>query len=79
MTTSRKDSKSDIAKGLEEIMDNWTDQEMGLLIYHFVGKAFDVQPVTENAGQITATMKSLPGASGFRDKEGGKTIWHVQF
>jgi N-acetylmuramidase/Subtilase family len=72
-------STEEIARGLEDIMDTWTNEEMGLLSKHFLGKAFDVQPVTENATEIKAAMSSLPGATRLLEKEGDDVVWHVQF
>jgi hypothetical protein len=72
-------SQVEIASGLESVLDGFTDQELKQLSLHLSGDAFDVQPVTQNADQIKADIRVLPGLDKFLDKEGGLLRWHAQF
>ena len=72
-------SKAEIAAGLESVLNGFTDHELRQLSKHLSGDAFDVQPVTENAAQIKADIRSLSGLDKFLDKEGGLLRWHAQF
>ena len=73
-------TKDAIAKGLAETMSTWTEKEKGRLSAHFTGEAFDIQPQTDKAAEITAEAASLAKAQGgkFLEKEGGLVRWHVQ-
>ena len=73
-------SNDDIAAGLEAVMEGWDDSKKGRLSAHFSGEAFDVQPQTEQAAEITAGAKAFAEAEGgkFLDREGGLVRWHVQ-
>jgi hypothetical protein len=72
-------SASAIAKGLQTVLSRFSDDELRGLSKHLSGEAFDVQPVTENAEQIKADIRALPGVEKFLDKEGGLVRWHAQF
>jgi hypothetical protein len=72
-------SQADVASGLESVLDGFSDQELRQLSLHLSGDAFDVQPVTQNADQIKADIRALPGLDKFLDKEGGLLRWHAQF
>ena len=72
-------SQSDIAAGLESVLNGFNDQDLRHLSFHLSGDAFDVQPVSENAAQIEADIRALPGLDKFLDKEGGLVRWHAQF
>ena len=72
-------SAAEIAAGLESVLNDFTDHELRQLSKHLSGDAFDVQPVTENAAQIKADIRGLPGLDKFLDKEGGLLRWHAQF
>lgn len=69
----------DIAVGLQAAMDAMTSDERAKVSKHLTGQAFDVQPVTDNADQIKADIRALPGLTKFLEKEGGLTRWHAQF
>ena len=70
---------TDISAGLQSVMDDWTDAQKVRLSRHFAGLAFDVQPVTDNADDITTFIRGLPHLRKFLDSEGGLTIWHAEF
>jgi len=74
-----KTSRQDIAAGLATVLNTWSDADIARLSLHTVGRAFDVQPVTEKADEIKQFIQTLPGITKFLDKEGGKTIWHAEF
>ena len=76
----KETTKAAIAKGLEDTMSAWTDEEKGRLSAHHTGEAFDIQPQTDKAAEIKAEAKSLAEAQGgkFLEKEGGLVRWHVQ-
>lgn len=71
-------SKSDIAKGLHEVLKK-AGSKVSALSRHLTGDAFDVQPVTKDAKEIKATIRKLPGLHRFLEKEGGLIRWHAQF
>jgi hypothetical protein len=70
-----------IEAGLLSVINQFGDSELRKLSKHLSGDAFDVQPVTQNAAQITADMNALAEAIGgkFLSKEGGLIRWHIQF
>ena len=72
-------SLTQIEVGLESVLSQFNDPELRRLSKHLSGDAFDVQPVTENADQIKADIRSLAGIEKFLDKEGGLVRWHAQF
>ncbi|HWX43189.1 MAG TPA: hypothetical protein VN345_18730 [Blastocatellia bacterium] len=72
-------SATEIAAGLESVLNGFTNQELRQLSLHLSGDAFDVQPVSQNAAQIEADIRALPGLDKFLDKEGGLLRWHAQF
>jgi hypothetical protein len=72
-------SASEIADGLESVLNGFHEHELRQLSKHLSGDAFDVQPVTQNAAQIEADIRALPGLDKFLDKEGGLLRWHAQF
>jgi len=74
-----KKAKNEIAEGLKEVLDKLSDAQLAQLSKHLSGDAFDVQPVEKDAGEIKATLNSLPGKTKFLEKEGGLVRWHVQF
>jgi hypothetical protein len=76
---SNAKSAEDIAGGLQSVLSQFPDTELRRLSKHLSGDAFDVQPVTQNADQIKADIKALPGVEKFLDKEGGLVRWHAQF
>lgn len=69
----------EITAGLTSVMNGMTDDERAHLSKHLIGRAFDVQPVTQNAAAIEADINKLPGKTKFLTKEGGLVRWHVQF
>lgn len=72
-------TQSEIAAGLLSVLNGLSDTEIGRLSKHLSGEAFDVQPVTQNANEIKATIRKLPGLTKFLDREGGLVRWHAQF
>jgi hypothetical protein len=68
-----------IADGLLGVFQSFPASEIGRISRHLVGLAFDIQPVTSRLPEIEPTIRSLPGLTKFLTKEGGLTIWHVQF
>ena len=72
-------TQKEIQDGLKSVMDSLTDSQLNLLSKHLSGAAFDVQPVTEDADKIKATIKGLTGLTKFLDSEGGLVRWHAQF
>ena len=68
-----------ITAGLLETMNAMTDDERLRISRHLTGRAFDVRPVTQNAGAIKADISALPGLQKFLEKEGGHVRWHAQF
>jgi hypothetical protein len=74
-----KTSQEEIEAGLASVIDALPDAELAKLSKHLSGEAFDVQPVTEDAEKIKATIRSLPGLKAFLDMEGGLIRWHAQF
>ena len=74
-----KNTQQEIEAGLASVIDALPDVELPRLSKHLSGDAFDVQPVTEDAEQIKATIRSLPGLKLFLDMEGGLIRWHAQF
>jgi hypothetical protein len=56
--------------------------ELAKLSRHYVGLAFDVQPVPgARGGEMKAELRALAAELGgkFLDREGGREIWHLQF
>jgi hypothetical protein len=74
-----KTTQQEIEAGLASVIDALPDAELARLSKHLSGDAFDVQPVIEDAEQIKATIRSLPGLKVFLDMEGGLVRWHAQF
>ena len=74
-----KKTKEEIHAGLKSVMDDLTDEQLGLLSKHLSGAAFDVQPVEKDGDDIKKTIKGLTGLTKFLDKEGGLVRWHAQF
>lgn len=74
-----KKTAADIEAGLLGVLNGLTDSELAQLSKHLSGEAFDVQPVTIDAGKIKTTIKGLPGVKKFLDTEGGLVRWHAQF
>lgn len=72
-------TREEIATGLISVLNGLTDAEIGRLSKHLSGEAFDVQPVEQNANEIKATIRRLPGLTKFLDREGGLVRWHAQF
>ncbi|WP_145221347.1 hypothetical protein [Sinorhizobium medicae] len=73
-------TKAAIAAGMEQIMNDWTDEQKAKLSRHFSGQAFDVRPVGGSDGEvIKAKIKGLPHLRKFLESEGGLTIWHADF
>ena len=68
-----------IADGLLGVFQSFPPSEAGRISRHLVGLAFDIQPVPSRWSEIKATIWNLPGMTKFLSKEGGLTIWHVQF
>lgn len=74
------DTVEEIAAGLAQIMNGWTDEQKGRVSKHFSGEAWDVQPETgPRASAIIAAIHRLPGIKKFLTKEGGLVRWHAQF
>jgi len=74
-----KMTQEEIESGLANVIDALPDAELAKLSKHLSGEAFDVQPVTEDADKIKATIRNLPGLKVFLDMEGGLIRWHAQF
>ena len=74
-----KTTQDEIEEGLANVIDALPDAELARLSKHLSGDAFDVQPVTEDAEKIKATIRSLHGLKLFLDMEGGLIRWHAQF
>jgi hypothetical protein len=74
-----KTTQQEVEAGLASVIDALPDGELARLSKHLSGDAFDVQPVTEDAEKIKATIRSLPGLKVFLDMEGGLIRWHAQF
>ena len=74
-----KTTQHEIEEGLANVIDALPDAELARLSKHLSGDAFDVQPVTEDAEKIKATIRSLHGLKLFLDMEGGLIRWHAQF
>jgi hypothetical protein len=74
-----KQTQQEIEAGLASVIDALPDAEVARLSKHLSGEAFDVQPVTEDAEKIKASIRSLPGLKVFLDMEGGLIRWHAQF
>lgn len=72
-------TQADIAAGLKGVFDGLSEAQRNTVSKHLTGEAFDVQPVETDADMIKATMKGLPGATKFLEKEGNLVRWHVQF
>lgn len=69
-----------LAAAFRAIMNEWNDEERGVLSKHFSGQAFDVQPVPGARGlAIKAAIRSLPHLQKFLEREGGLVRWHAQF
>ncbi len=73
-----KKTESEIEQGLLEVLNKYTDAQLGLLTRHLSGMAFDVQPVS-GGEKIKAEMKALAGPDNFLEKEGGLVRWHAEF
>jgi hypothetical protein len=74
-----KKTAAEIEQGLLEVMNGFSDADLGHLSGHLSGMAFDVQPVTEGGEEIKASIRALPGLQKFLEKEGGLVRWHAQF
>ena len=74
-----KITQSEIADGLQMVLNAADDIELAKFSKHLSGEAFDVQPVDEDAESIKKTIRGLEGLSKFLDKEGGLVRWHAQF
>jgi len=74
-----KTTQHEIEEGLANVIDALPEAELARLSKHLSGDAFDVQPVTEDAEKIKATIRSLHGLKVFLDMEGGLIRWHAQF
>lgn len=72
-------TQKDITTGFLAVMDPYSDGELAALSKHFLGLAFDVRPVEENAEQIKADIRALPKLAKFLEKEGGLIRWHTEF
>jgi len=68
-----------IADGLLSVFQSFPSSEIGRMSRHLVGLAFDIRPVPSRLAEIKPTILSLPRMSKFLTKEGGLTIWHIQF
>lgn len=73
-------NQADIAKGLEAIMNTWSDDQRRNFSRHMTGDAFDVQPVAGAKGiEIKEAIGKLPKLHWMTFEEGGLEIWHAQF
>jgi hypothetical protein len=72
-------TQDQIATGLESIMSGWSAAKQNSISKHLTGKAFDVQPVAQNADAIKTDMKNLAGVTKFLPVEDKLVIWHAQF
>lgn len=68
-----------ISAGLLGVMNGMAEDEVLKISRHLTGRAFDVRPVTQNAGAIKADIRALPGLNKFLEKEAGHVRWHAQF
>jgi hypothetical protein len=69
----------DIARGLEDTLNQMTDEQRGKISKHLTGEAFDVQPQTKDSEQVKNDIRALPGLTKFLEEEGGLVRWHAQF
>lgn len=76
---SEKKTAEEIEIGLIEVLNKYTDEQLGVFSKHISGMAFDIQPVDEGADKMKQTIKGLEGLDKFLEKEGGLTRWHAQF
>lgn len=74
----KKKTAAEIEQGLLEVLNKYTDAQLGVFSKHISGMAFDVQPV-EGGGDIKASIRALDGLDKFLEKEGGLVRWHAQF
>jgi len=68
-----------MAAGLAGVLNGLTATQQGYVSKHLLGKAFDVQPVTENAAAIEADIRGLKGIDKFLEREADLVRWHAQF
>jgi len=73
-----KTTKEEIGQGLLEVINTFSDADLGHLSKHLSGMAFDVQPV-EGGEEIKATIRGLDHLQKFLEREGGLVRWHAQF
>lgn len=75
-----KKTREEIEAGLIEVLNKYTDAQLGVFSKHISGMAFDVQPVEQDAEEIKKTIRDLVAGKGkFLEKEGGLVRWHAQF
>ena len=73
-------TQAQIAAGLELVMETWTDSQLRKITYHTTGDAFDIQPVAgEDGEKIKTSIGKLKDLRKFLEKEGGLSIWHLEF
>lgn len=72
-------TQAQIQEGLLSVFNSLTDAQLGRISKHLSGEAFDVQPVTQNADAIKASIRGLQGLGKFLEQEGGLVRWHAQF
>jgi hypothetical protein len=78
---SDQQTQSEIAAGLEGVLNGLPDSQLAHLSKHLSGDAFDVQPVdlAQGGETIKQAIRGLTGLSKFLDSEGGLVRWHAQF
>ena len=75
-------TREEIAAGLEEELEELTDDDVAHLSKHLKGLAFDVKPVSGIEGKkIREAIQTVVARHGgkFLEREGGLIRWHVQF
>ncbi len=74
----KKKTAAEIEQGLLDVLNKYTDSQLGVFSKHISGMAFDVQPV-EGGEDLKASIRALDGLDKFLEKEGGLVRWHAQF
>lgn len=66
-----------IAEAFATIMSAWSPPMRARFSKHFSGLAFDIRPLA--APGARSFIRALPGLTNFLEREGGLTIWHLEF
>ena len=80
--------KAGLQLGLMQVLDKFTDEELGQLSKHFTGRAFDLKPLLNKDGSYTAAGTKLVAdlrevvakyGGTLLEREGGLPRLHCQF